>query len=65
MRRLDQGVSKVAKQPLVVGKLELRGTKADACGRLPANPSMHVVAAKIRAGAAEIAAAAAPERHAQ
>src|SRR5712671_2175465 len=63
MRRLDQGVSKVAKQPLVVGELELRWTQADARGRLGADPAVHVVVEDILAGAAEIAAAAAPEDH--
>src|SRR6266851_2776052 len=63
-RRLDQRISQIAKQPFVIGKLELRGTQADACGRLAADPAMHVVVEKILAGAAEIATAAAAERHA-
>src|SRR6266436_6576806 len=62
--RLDQGVGEIAKQPLVVGKLELRWTQADARRRLAADPAVHVVIENILAGAAEIAAAAAPERHA-
>src|SRR5216684_8081754 len=61
-RRLDQRIGQIAKQPFVIGKLELRGTQADACRCLAADPAMHVVAKKILAGAAEIAAAAAPER---
>src|SRR6266403_813670 len=64
MRRLDQGVGEIAKQPLVVGKLELRCTQADARRRLAADPAVHVVIEKVLAGAAKIAAAAAPERHA-
>src|SRR5258707_2233305 len=62
MRRLDQGVSEIAKQPLVVGELELRCTQADARRRLAADPAVHIVIEKILPGAAEIAAAAAPER---
>jgi len=63
MRRLDQGIGKIAKLPLVVGELELRRTKSDARGRFSAEPAVHVVADEIRTGAAEIAAAASPERH--
>src|SRR6266849_3714111 len=63
-RRLDQRISQIAKQPFVIGKLELRGTQTDACHRLAADPAMHVVVEKILAGAAEIATAAAAERHA-
>ena len=62
MRRLDQGIGQIAKLPFVVGELELRRPQADAAGRLGAEPAMHVVVAKILAGAAEIAAAAAAER---
>jgi hypothetical protein len=58
MRRLDQGISEIAKLPFVVGELELRCRQTDAAGRLNADPAMHVVAAHIRARAAEIAAAA-------
>src|SRR5229473_8558123 len=64
MRRLDQRIGQIAKQPFVIGKLELRGTQADACRRLATDPAMHVVVEKIRAGATEIAAAAAAERDA-
>src|SRR5712675_914618 len=64
MRRLDQGVGEIAKQPLVVGELELRWTQADARRRLGTNPAVHVVIQDIVAGAAEIAAAAAAECHA-
>src|ERR1700710_357658 len=64
MRRLDQGISQIAKQPFVVGELELRRAQADACRRLAAYPAMHVVVAKILAGTAEVAAAAAAEGHA-
>ena len=61
MRRLDQGIGEIAKLALVFGELELRCPEADAAGRLRAKPAMHVVVAEIRAGAAEIAAAAAAE----
>ena len=64
MRWLDQGISEIAKLALVVGELELRRPKADACRRLGADPAMHVVVAKIVAGAPEIAAAAAAKRRA-
>ena len=64
MRRLDQGIGEIAKLPFVVGELELRGLQADASRRLGADPAMHVVVEKILPGAAEIAAAAAAERHA-
>src|SRR6266849_3780765 len=64
VRRLDQRVSQIAKQPLVVGELELRCAQADARRRLAADPAVHVVVENILAGAAEIAAAATPERHA-
>src|SRR5512141_2863136 len=64
MRRLDQGIGQIAKQPFVVGELELRRTQADARRRLAAEPAMHVVVEEILAGAAEIAAAAAAECHA-
>src|SRR5712671_2801533 len=64
MRRLDQRIGQIAKQPFVIGKLELRRTQADACRRLAADPAMHIVTEKILAGAAEIAAAAASERRA-
>ena len=50
MRRLDQGISEIAKLALVVGELELRRTQADACGRLAADPSVHVVVEKIMRG---------------
>src|SRR6266404_3240697 len=63
-RRLYQRISQIAEQPFVIGKLELRGTQADACRRLAADPAMHVVVEKILAGAAEIAAAAASKRRA-
>src|SRR6266581_1946571 len=63
-RRLDQRIGQITEQPFIIGKLELRGTQADACRRLAADPAMHVVVEKILAGAAEIAAAAAAERHA-
>src|SRR5258705_851032 len=64
MRRLDQGVGEIAKQPLVVGELELRWTQADARRRLGTDPAVHVVIQDIVAGAAAIAAAAAAERYA-
>src|SRR2546430_9783769 len=64
MRRLDQGVGEIAKQPLVVGKLELRWTQANARRSLGTDPAVHVVLENILASAAEIAAAAAPECHA-
>ena len=64
MRRLDQGIGEIAKLALVFGELELRGLEADAAGGLGAEPAVHVVVAHIRAGAAEIAAAAAAERRA-
>ena len=64
MRRLDQGVSEIAKQPLLVGELELRCTQADARRHLAADPAVHIVIENILAGAAEIAAAAASECHA-
>src|SRR6478609_2020791 len=64
MRRLDQGVGEIAKQPLVVGELELRWTLADAGRRLGTDPAVHVVIEDIVAAAAKIAAAAAPERQA-
>src|SRR5438445_13560432 len=64
MRRLNQGVGEIAKQPLVVGELELRWTQADARRSLGTDPAVHVVIENILAGAAEIAAAAAPECHA-
>src|ERR1700692_3024535 len=63
-RRLDQRIGQSAEQTFVSGQLELRGTQADACRRLAADPAMHVVVEKILAGAAEIAAAAASERDA-
>src|SRR5258708_38766566 len=59
MRRLDQGVGEIAKQPLVVGELELRWTQADARRRLATDPAGHVVIENILAGAGEKAAAAA------
>ena len=62
MRRLDQGIGEVAQLALVVGELELRGLQADAAGCFRADPAMHVVAAHVLAGAAEIAAAASAER---
>src|SRR5260370_35626934 len=43
MRRLDQWVGKIAKQPLVVGELEFRWTQADARRRLGTDPAVHVV----------------------
>src|ERR1700737_1010824 len=61
VRGLAQRIGQIAKQPFVIGKLELRRTQADACGRLAADPAMHIVTEKILAGAAEIAAAAAPK----
>src|SRR5712664_437694 len=64
MGRLDQGISEIAKLPFVVGQLELRRAQADAGHRLAADPAVHVVAQNILAGAAEVAAAAAPEGHA-
>ena len=64
MRRLDQGISEIAKLAFVFGELELRCVQADATGRLAPEPAMHVVVAEILAGAAEIAAAAAAERRA-
>src|SRR5260370_35542926 len=64
MRRLDQGVGEIGKQPLVVGELELRWTQADARRRLGTDPAVQVVIRDIRAGAAEIGDAAAPECHA-
>src|ERR1700682_2392509 len=62
-RRLDQGVSEIAKQSFVVGELELRRTQADARRRLASDPAVHVVVENILAGAAETSAAAAPERY--
>jgi hypothetical protein len=61
MRRLDQGVGEIAKQPLVVGELELRWAQADARRCLGTDPAVHVVIEDIIAGAAEIAAAATRE----
>jgi hypothetical protein len=60
-RRLYQGKSEIAKLAFVFGELELRSPEADATGRFRTKPAMHVVVAEILAGAAEIAAAAAPE----
>ena len=65
MRRLDQRIGQIAKLAFIIGELELRRTQADAAGDLGAHPAVHVVVAEIRAGAAEIAAAAAAERKAQ
>ena len=65
MRRLDQGIGEIAKLPFVVGELELRRMQADACGRLGTDPAMHVVVAKIRPGAAEVAATATAEHRGQ
>ncbi len=65
MRRLDQRIGQIAKLPFLIGELELGGMQADAAGHLSAHPSMHVVVAKILAGAAEIAAAAGSETDAQ
>src|ERR1700736_232475 len=64
VRRFDQGVGKIAQLPFVVGELELRCAQADAARRLGADPSMHVVADEIPAGAAEIATAASAKHHA-
>ena len=64
MRRFDQRISQIAKPPLVVGELELRGPQPNAGRRFGAKPVVHAVADKILAGAAEIAAAAAAKRHA-
>src|SRR5437667_8710898 len=64
MGRLDQGISEIAKLPFVVGELELRRAQADAGRGLAADPAVHVVAENILPGAAEVAAAAAPEGHA-
>src|SRR3954463_2981373 len=61
MRRLDQRKSEIAQQAFLVGELVLRRAQADACGGLDAEPAMHVVAARILAGAAEVAAGAAAE----
>src|SRR5947209_15810573 len=58
MRRLDQGISEIAQQPLLVGELVLRTTHAEASGRLQPDPAMHVVVARVFAGAAEVAAGA-------
>ena len=65
MRRLDQGIGEIAKLPFVVGELELRRMQSDACGRLGTHPAMHVVVAKIRPGAAEVAATAAAKQSGQ
>src|SRR5258706_12397556 len=51
MRRLDQGVGKIAKQPLVVGEVELRWKQADARRRLGTDPAVHVVIQDIVAAA--------------
>src|SRR5258708_22218073 len=64
MRRLDQGVGEIAKQPLVVGELELRWTQADARRRLGTDPAVHVVIQVIVAASAEIASSSAPDCHA-
>src|SRR5258706_13334988 len=64
MRRLDQGVGEIAKQPLVIGELELRWTQGDARRRLGTDPAVHVVIQDIVAAAAEIAAAAPCKCHA-
>src|SRR5260370_14619058 len=64
MRRLNQWVGEIAEQPLVVGELGLRWTQADARRRLRTDPTVHVVIQDIVAGAAEIAAPAAPASHA-
>jgi hypothetical protein len=64
MRRLDQGISQIAKLPLTVSKLELRGLQRDTRGRFRAHPAMHVVIAEIIPRSAEISAAARPERYA-
>ena len=61
MRRLDQGIGEIAKLALVFGELEVRRLESDACRGLGAQPAVHVVVAHIRAGAAEITAAAAAE----
>src|SRR5258707_15412789 len=63
MRRLDQWVGEIAKQPLVVGELELGWAQAGARRRLGTDPAVHVVIQDIVAGAAEIAAAPPPEGH--
>src|SRR3954469_24784143 len=62
MRRFDQGKSEIAQQAFLVSELVLRGAQTEASRRLEAEPAMHVVAAGILAGAAEIAAGAAAER---
>ena len=62
MRRLDQGISEIAKLSFGVRELELRRLQADASDRLPANPPVHVVVSHIVAGAAKITAAAAAKR---
>jgi hypothetical protein len=62
VRRLDQGISEIAKLAFVVGQLELRRARADACGGLGADKAVHVVVAKIVAAAPKIAAAAGAER---
>src|SRR3981081_3835761 len=64
MRRLDQRIGQIAKQPFVIGKLELRRTQAGACRRLAADPSIQTVTGKILSGAAEIPTAATPKHHA-
>src|ERR1700687_649600 len=64
MRRLDQGVSEIAKQPFVVGELELRRTQADARRRLAADPAVHVLLEKILVCAGGTARRGAPERRA-
>ena len=61
MRRLDQGIGEIAQLAFVVGELELRGLEPDAAGHLGAQPAVHVVVAKVLAGSAEVAAAAATE----
>ncbi|MGY4361556.1 hypothetical protein ACVW0J_008049 [Bradyrhizobium sp. i1.7.7] len=61
-RRLDHGIGEIAKLALRVGELELGRLQADAAGGLGPEPAMHVVAAHVSAGAAEIAAAARAER---
>jgi hypothetical protein len=59
MRRLDQGICEIAQLAFIVGELELRRLEADAAGHLGAQPAVHVVVAKVLAGTAKIAAAAA------
>jgi hypothetical protein len=65
VRRLDEGIGKIAQQALVVGKLELRRRLADAVDRFRADPAVHVVVASESSRAAKVAAGASAKRSAQ